>query len=190
MSVRVTAATRFRLDDLRRFAASLASSLGVAPARASSLASHLLWFDAAGASSHGIATLPSWLARIENQEVDPTAEGRARQEHAGTSIFDAQNGLAPLVLARAAEIASEKARDLGVGIVRVQNLGPSGPPAPVAADLAVGPFVAVIAGPERFALTLAVSRCPKGCPLSMIPGWPRTNGQADPSGIPWSAAMG
>ena len=138
---RRAAATRYRLDDLRRLATSLARGPGRRPARASSLATHLLWFDAAGASSHGIATLPTWLDRIDRKEIDPVAEGRARLEHSGTAVFDAQNGLAPLALARAAGIASEKARDVGVGIVRVRNLGPSGPAAPVAADLAIGPFV-------------------------------------------------
>jgi len=140
-------ATRYRLDDLRRFAAALATKLGVTPPRASALASQLLWFDAAGAGSHGIGSLPAWLARIERGEVDPKAEGRAHSEHAGTALFDGQRGLAPLILARAGGIAAEKARDVGLGIVRVANLGPSGPAAPIAAELAIGPFMAAIVGP-------------------------------------------
>ena len=147
LSATASVSTRYRLDDLRRLAASLSAGMGVAPARASALATHLLWFDAAGALSHGIATLPTWLDRIERKEIDPVAEGRVRLEHSGTAVFDARNGLAPLALEKAAGIASEKARELGVGIVRVENLGPSGPVAPMVADLAIGPFVAMIAGP-------------------------------------------
>ena len=147
VSLTAAEAARYRLDDLRRLAASLASGLGVEPARASAMVSHLLWFDAAGASTHGIATLPRWLDRLDRKEIDPVAEGRVRLEHAGTAVFDARNGLAPLALEKAGEIASEKARDVGIGIVRVENLGPSGPPAPIIAGLAVGPFVAAIAGP-------------------------------------------
>ena len=162
MGVTASLATRYRLDDLRRLASGLASAMGVAPARASALASHLLWFDAAGASSHGIATLPAWLERIEGKEIDPGAEGRVAIERAGTAVFDARNGLAPLALERAAGIASEKARDVGVGIVRVRNLGPSGPAAPVAAGLAIGPFLAAIAGPGS-SLALA-SPMPDGLP--------------------------
>ena len=143
----VSAATRYRLDDLRRLGASLASGLGVSPPRASALASQLLWFDSAGLSEHGIATLPGWLDRIVRKEVDPAAEGRPRLEHAGTAVVEGRNGLAPLVLAKAAGIAAEKARDVGLGIVRVTGLGPTGPAAPVAADLAVGPFLAAIVGP-------------------------------------------
>ena len=162
MSVSLSPSTSYRLDDLRRLAAGLASGVGVAPARASTLAAQLLWFDAAGASSHGIASLPTWLERIDRKEIDPKAEGRAHSEHAGTALFDAQNGIGPLVLAKAAGIASEKARDVGVGIVRVTNLGFSAPAAPIAAELAVGPFLAAVAGPgPSWALALPM---PEGLP--------------------------
>jgi hypothetical protein len=160
--VTASPSTRYRLDDLRRLATDLASSLGVAPARASALATHLLWFDAAGASSHGIGTLPTWLERIESKEIDPLAHGRAVLEHAGTAVFDAHRGLPHLALDTAARIASEKARDVGIGIVRVRTIGPTGPAAPVAAGLAIGPFVAIIAGPSP-SLTLAMPT-PDGLP--------------------------
>ena len=147
MSSSLSPSASHRVDELRRFASDLATGLGVPPARASSLATHLLWFDAAGASSHGIATLPKWLDRIDRKEIDPKAEGRAGSEKAGTAVFDAQNGITPLALESAARVASEKARDVGVGIVRVKNLPAGGPAAPAAAGLAIGPNLAVIVGP-------------------------------------------
>jgi Malate/L-lactate dehydrogenase len=145
--VSLSPATRYRFDDIRRFAASMIAGLGVPAPRASAMASHLLWFDAAGASSQGISTLPIWLDRLDRKEIDPVAEGRSCLEHAGTAVVDGRGGLAPLVLGKAAGIAAEKARDVGVGIVRVHGLGRSGPMAPMVADLAIGPFVAWIAGP-------------------------------------------
>jgi LDH2 family malate/lactate/ureidoglycolate dehydrogenase len=173
-------ATLYRLDDLRRLASSLAAAVGVVPARASALATHLLWFDAAGASSHGIATLSDWLQRIDGKEIDPVAPGRAGHEHAGTAVFDAQNGLAPLALETAAGIASEKARDVGVGIVRVRNLGHSGPTAPIAASLAIGPFAAMIAGPGP-SLSVALPM-PEGLPAV----YDSTMGEEfDPSNSGW-----
>ena len=140
-------ADRYRLDDLRRIGADLASRVGVAPARASALVTQLLWFDAAGDPKRGIATLPDWLGRIDRGEVDPGAEGKARGERAGTAVFDGQGGLPPLILARAGEIATEKARELGIGLVRVIHLGPGGSAAAVAAEMAVGPFAATVVGP-------------------------------------------
>src|SRR5262249_7152269 len=63
---RVADVRRYRLDDLRRFAAALAAGLGIAPARASALATHLLWFDAAGAAPLGVATLTDVLEQLDS----------------------------------------------------------------------------------------------------------------------------
>jgi hypothetical protein len=155
--------TRYRIDDLRRLTSSLAASSGLAPARGSALASHLLWFDAAGASSYGIASLPTWLDRLDRKEIDPMTQGRVVLERAGTAVFDAEDGLPPLALDRAAGIASEKARDVGIGLVRIKNLGQTGPSAPVAAALAIGPYVAIVSGPDG-SLTIALPG-PKGLPM-------------------------
>ena len=54
---------RYRLDDLRRFAAALGAASGLVPLRALALASHLFWFDAAGAAIFGIGTLPDGWKR-------------------------------------------------------------------------------------------------------------------------------
>jgi hypothetical protein len=139
---------RYRLDDIRRFGIGLATSFGLAPARASALVSGLLWYEAAGAPEFGIATLMDWIGAIESGEVDPKAEGRVGKEHTATAVLDAQRGLAPLILARAAAIAQEKAREVGVGVVRVVNLGSwGGSTAEVASEIAIGPMIGTVEGP-------------------------------------------
>jgi LDH2 family malate/lactate/ureidoglycolate dehydrogenase len=143
----VSDALRFRFDDLRRHATELTTGLGVAPARASALAAQLLWFDAAGASKFGIATLPSWLTRLAAREFEADAEGRVMVERSGTVALDGQNGLPPLLLERAGELAIEKAREAGLGLVRLGGVGTMGPGAAVAAGMAIGPCAALIVGP-------------------------------------------
>jgi hypothetical protein len=138
---------RFRLDDLRRYATELASGVGLTPLRATALAAHLLWFDAVGASTFGIATLPRWLGRIHAREFDDAADGKVMKERNGTALLDGRNGVPPLVLDRAAVLASEKAREVGIGLVRVSPVGPTGPAAGLAAELAIGPYLAAIVGP-------------------------------------------
>lgn len=140
-------ARRYRLDELRRFASALIAAVGVRPPRGSALADHLLWFDTVGASSFGIVTLPSLLERLERREVDLEAEGLVRGESAGAAVLDGQNGLPPLILSRAGELAIEKARDAGVGLVRVTNILATGPAAGLAAEMAVGPVAAFWLGP-------------------------------------------
>lgn len=144
---RVTDVLRYRLDDLRRFASALAAGVGVPPARASALASHLLWFDAAGVAPLGIATLPDGLERIEAGAVDPKTEGVVVSERSSTTVLDGRQGVPLLVLERAGGLATEKARDTGVGLVRVLNLAPPPSAAVVAAEMAIGPVVATVLGP-------------------------------------------
>ncbi|HEX8200499.1 MAG TPA: Ldh family oxidoreductase [Isosphaeraceae bacterium] len=140
-------AARYRLDDLRRCATALGAGVGLASDPATALATHLLWFDAAGAARHGIGSLPGWLERIERREIDPGVEGKIGPEHAATAVLDGQGGLGPWILARAAGVAAAKARDAGVGLVRVTGLGPSGPAAPIVAELAIGPQIGLVLGP-------------------------------------------
>lgn len=160
---------RFRIDDLRRFAAGLAASVGLAPTRAAAFATHLLWHDAAGASQLGLATLPAWLERLARGEFDLATEGRVVSEQAGSLVLDAQAGLPPLLLARAAAIAQQKARDVGVSLVRLTHMAPLDSAAEVAAGVALGPQIAFAIGPHR-AWTIAVPSA-EGLPLVFDSGF-------------------
>lgn len=147
-AAKATAAARYRLEDLRRLATALGTSAGLTPTRGAALAAHLLWSDAAGRPEVGLATLPDWLRRIELGEVDAATEGAILHEHAATAVLDARHGVGPLLLGRAAGLAGEKARETGVGLVRVKNLGRTGPAAALVAELAGGPFLAAVLGPD------------------------------------------
>ncbi len=140
---------RYGFDDLRRFAAALGSACGLAQLRALALASHLLWFDAAGATTLGIGSLPAWLDILERGQIDAKAEGRVAGQRSAVTILDGQNGLPPLILERAAELAVETARETTVGLVRVDRLGPMSSAAAVASGIALGPMAGLIFGPNR-----------------------------------------
>lgn len=143
----MTDEVRYRLDDLRRFAIALGVGVGLAPSRASAFASQLLWYDSTGASSNGLETLPDWLEQIEAGEIFPQAEGAVTSEYLGTAVLDGGNGLPSLILARAGELAIEKARDAAIGLVRVTNVRDAGSAAGIAAEMAFGPYLAAILGP-------------------------------------------
>jgi LDH2 family malate/lactate/ureidoglycolate dehydrogenase len=140
---------RYGFDDLRRFAAALGTACGVAPLRALAMASHLLWFDAAGAATLGIASLPTWLEAIERGQVDPMAVGRVLGQRSALAIFDGEQGLPHLALGRAAELAVETARETAVGLVRVDHVGPIGSAGSIAAGIALGPMAGLVVGPNR-----------------------------------------
>ena len=151
----MTDAVRYRLDDLRRFAGDLGTAAGLDRPGALALAGHLLWFDAAGVAAFGIASLPGWLERLDRREVEPITAGTVVSETLGTAVVDGRNGVGPLVLAAAGELAVQKAREGGVGLVRVANLGAGGPAAGVASEIALGPLIAMVLGPGP-AWTLAL----------------------------------
>lgn len=137
----------WRADDLRRLATDLIAAAGLPRDRAGAAAAYLLWFDAAAAHEHGIATLPDWLDRWDRGEFRPRVEGAIGTERGAIAVLDGQGGFPPWILARAGKIAAEKARDVGVGLVVVKNAGPTGPATPIAADLAIGPYVGAALGP-------------------------------------------
>jgi LDH2 family malate/lactate/ureidoglycolate dehydrogenase len=140
---------RYGFDDLRRVAAALGTAVGLPPVRSLTLAAHLLWFDAAGAPTLGIATLPSWLEEVESRRVNPTAIGRVLTERTAVALFDGENGPTPLVLERAAEVAVQKARESAVGLVRVVGAASIRSAAPVAAGIGIGPMAGWVLGPNR-----------------------------------------
>lgn len=146
---------RFRLDDLRRYASALGAAAGLAPDRAAILAGHRLWYDTAGFPTFGVARLTETLDRIRDGQIDPHREARISHEHPATAVVDGRNGVPPLILARAAAIAAEKAREIGVAVVRVGNIGPVESAAGIAAEVAIGPTLAILIGP-RPSWTLAM----------------------------------
>ena len=172
---------RYRFDDLRRFAAALGTACGLAPLRALAMASHLLWFDAAGAATLGIASLPAWLEAIERGQVDSTAVGRVVGQRSALAIFDGENGLPLLLLERAAELAVETARETAVGLVRVDHVGPIRSAAAVAAGIALGPMAGLVLGPNRSWSMGLPSEA--GLPVVVDSGLATATGTGKPSGV-------
>ena len=139
--------TTTALELLRRDVAALLSTAGVKSDRAARLADLLLWFDAAGLTDLGVASLPDLLDRVARGEVDPRAEPVVGPERAATAVLDGRGGPPLLVLARAAEIASEKAREYGAGLVRVRGIGPVRSAASAVFEVAIGPSAGMAVGP-------------------------------------------
>ncbi len=160
----VASSRRYRIDDLRRLATELLAHAGLKRERASSYARWLLWYDEAELVQFGLSGLSDWLDQLRKQQFDPDQEGKIGLEQASTAVIDSANGLPLLVAARAAEVAGQKARDTGTGIVRVQGISPLvGSLSVVASELAVGPYIAAIFGPGHQATVALPS--PEGLPI-------------------------
>ena len=144
------------------------------------MASHLLWFDAAGAATLGIASLPGWLEAIEAGQVDPKAVGRVVGQRSALAVFDGENGLPLLLLERAAELAVETARETAVGLVLVDRVGPIRSAAAVTAGIALGPMAGLVLGPNRLWSLGLPSEA--GLPVVVDSGLAAASGPAKPGG--------
>jgi LDH2 family malate/lactate/ureidoglycolate dehydrogenase len=166
--VSTTVTHRYRLDDLRRLAAAVGIAAGLAPGRAHAMAAHLLWYDAAGAGFFGVGSLPVWLAALEAGRVDPKVVGEVKYERGALAVLDGRQGLPPLVLEHAAAVAVEKAREMGLALVRVAGIDRLGSAAAVTASVAAGPFAGFVMGPGEL-WSLAVPS-PSGLPVVIDSG--------------------
>ncbi|MGI8553055.1 MAG: Ldh family oxidoreductase [Dehalococcoidia bacterium] len=84
----------------------------------------LVTADLMGVDSHGVAHLTThrgYLPGFKQRIVNPKAEIRIEHETAATARVDGDRGFGPVVGYNAMQLAIEKARNVGVGIIAVQN---------------------------------------------------------------------
>jgi LDH2 family malate/lactate/ureidoglycolate dehydrogenase len=144
----VDTAGRVTLDELRRFGVSVLTARGWTAVQAGSIVAYHLWLDAAEVPESGIAALAGLLDSVAAGTIKPKESGRLSSERAAAVVLHAEFAAPVLVLARAGEIAAEKAREAGVGLVRVTGLKGAGlPTAPIVAEIAVGPYLGLALGP-------------------------------------------
>ena len=116
--------TRFEADELHRLARSILMGSGMGHDDADVAAGTLLYADLRGIDSHGVAHLSahqSYVKGIKNGNVNPRPEVRTVTDSGTLVLVDGDGGLGPVVGHRAMELAIEKARVSGVGLVGASN---------------------------------------------------------------------
>jgi LDH2 family malate/lactate/ureidoglycolate dehydrogenase len=119
-------APRIQISDLTAFIARVFESLGFPVEQAYRAAFLMAEADAWGADAHGVFRLPMYVKRIQNGGINPRPKMRIVREQPATALLDGDNAMGHLCMSRAAEIAIEKARTLGVAWVGVRNSNHSG----------------------------------------------------------------
>ncbi|HEY8536722.1 MAG TPA: Ldh family oxidoreductase, partial [Vicinamibacterales bacterium] len=94
--------------------------LGVPADAAREVAGCLVKADLRGVDSHGMVRLPVYARRIQAGVVNPCASVRITTRGAAAALADGDNGLGPVVAARAMDAAIELARVHGTGFVGVR----------------------------------------------------------------------
>jgi len=82
--------------------------------------------DLTGADAHGIFRLPQYVKRLRAGGINPRPNITVERTAAATALVDGDNGMGHLVMARAAETATELARASGVGWVGARRSNHAG----------------------------------------------------------------
>jgi L-2-hydroxycarboxylate dehydrogenase (NAD+) len=94
---------------------------GIAAADAEQTAEVLVSADARGKHSHGLLRLPRFVRGIEHGNVDPDGSIDVVDERGGVATVDGGSRLGPVVASVAADEASRRADEHGVGAVGVHD---------------------------------------------------------------------
>lgn len=144
----------FPVERLVRFASELLRSTGVSDSDAQTCAARLLDADTRGQRAHGIARLPAYIRRIQEGGLNPTAVPHLQRESAVSALVDGDNGLGPVVMTFATELAIAKARQSGlawIGVCKSNHAGANGVYAQMVVDADMVGIVAAVANTNQMA---------------------------------------
>jgi (2R)-3-sulfolactate dehydrogenase (NADP+) len=109
------------LEQLHDLAHRALARAGAHPDMAAATARALVYADAHGLSSHGVARIPQYVAHLKNGRADGSARPKIVAAKGGAVLVDAASGLAFGACALAVHEAIRRARDLGVAYAGVTN---------------------------------------------------------------------
>ena len=120
-------AVRVDSEGLRQTVISLFEKVGVPSEDAVVAADVLVFADLRGVDSHGVSNmLRSYIRGYNEGTVNPVPKWKIIRERPATATIDCDGGLGVVVGPRAMEIAIEKAKNVGVGMVTMRNGGHMG----------------------------------------------------------------
>ncbi|MDE2778960.1 MAG: Ldh family oxidoreductase [Chloroflexota bacterium] len=109
-------------DDLKATVASIFEKVGVPADDAELGADVLVLADLRGVDSHGVSNmLRSYLGGYQRGEINPRPNISIVRETAATASIDSDRGLGTIVTPKAMDIAIQKAKEVGVGMVTIGN---------------------------------------------------------------------
>ncbi|HSL26541.1 MAG TPA: Ldh family oxidoreductase [Acidimicrobiia bacterium] len=117
---------RFPVARLERFIEAAFTSAGALPQHAAITARRLIEADLRGRSGHGLMRLRPFVTRMLAGGINRDPNIRLVRETPASGLLDGDNGLGPVVVTRAVEIAIAKARQAGVAWVGTRHSNHAG----------------------------------------------------------------
>jgi len=144
-----TTVARFPQDQLESFASDILTGAGLPAGKSAAAARHLIIADRRGVESHGVARLPSYVARLKAGLIDPDGEVSVERELASTLSLNGNNALGLLVGPEAMRRTIAKAQETGICLTTVRNsnhFGIAGAYAVMATEAGLGGMAMTNAG--------------------------------------------
>ena len=113
-------------EAIRTIASEVLHAAGASEHHAGVVGSHLADANLAGHDSHGFIRITQYVKEIDDGEVDPTARPGIIREHAAVAHVDGNLTFGQVVAGFALDLAMERAREYGVGLVNMCNLTHTG----------------------------------------------------------------
>ena len=111
-----------KIETLERFIVDVFEKVGVPEGDAKTCAEVLIAADIQGIDSHGVSRLkPIYIDRIRAGQQSPITEFEVVKEGPTTAVIDGHRGMGMVIAKKAMDLAIEKAKKLGMGMVAVRN---------------------------------------------------------------------
>jgi len=131
-------AVRVDIDKLRSATEKVFMKCGVPEAEAKLGTDVLMFADESGIDTHGVSNmLRAYVNQYSTNALNPTPQMEIIKETPSTATIDGDGGLGLMIAPKAMEIAIQKAKEVGTGVVAIRNsghLGAAGYHAMMAAD--------------------------------------------------------
>ena len=113
-------------ESIERISSGLLRAAGAKDEHAKTVARHLADANLAGHDSHGFIRIPQYVGEIREGRVDPQAEPKVVRDNMATAQVNGDRAFGQVVATFATRLAMSKAREYGLGLVTVYNLGHTG----------------------------------------------------------------
>ena len=106
-------------EDLREFEKAAFQSMGIPEEDAQICADVLFEADCRGIDSHGVGRLFMYYVRVKRKQQNAITKIDVENERSGMARLNANNGMGQVVSHKAMQMAIDKAKDCGIGMVTV-----------------------------------------------------------------------
>ena len=113
-------------ETIERISRGVLRAAGATDEHAKTVAHHLADANLAGHDSHGFIRIPQYVRDIREGRLDPVAQSEVVGEHMAMGQVNGNGTFGQVVAAFATRLAMKKAREYGIGLVTMYNLGHTG----------------------------------------------------------------